>query len=181
MVRFVLYIDDLDRCTDGKSVQVLEAVQLLFNETVPAAGGLLAEDLGWVVLWAKATVSWRRFKDRIGRFLNWICCRGHCFGATPWSVKDARNTIKLCCCGLCSRPTTSEMVRRQRRRDREDGDLESGANTNADDAEEDMGSSMWDKAPFITVFVSWHGVGLHVLGIAVSVETLVLTVASRRL
>ena len=92
-------------------------------------------------------------------------------------MQDARNTIKLCCCGLCSRPTTSEMVRRERRRDREDGDLESGATTNADDAKEEI----WDKPPFITVFVSWHGVGLHVLGIVVSVETLVLTVASRRL
>ena len=71
------------------------------------------------------------------------------------------------------------MVKRQLRRDV--GDVESGANTNADDAEEEMPSSIWDTPPFITVFVSWHGVGLHVLGIVVSVETLVLTVASRRL
>ena len=39
-------VDDLDRRTNGKSVQVLEAVQLLFNEAVPDAGGPLADHGG---------------------------------------------------------------------------------------------------------------------------------------
>ena len=61
-----MYIDDLDRCSDGKSVEILEAVQLLFNETAPgsSSAGLLTEHGGWRVFCAKVTCSWLRIKER---------------------------------------------------------------------------------------------------------------------
>ena len=64
VVRFVMYIDDLDRCSDGKSVMILEAVQLLFNETSPKSSstGLLTEYGGWLVFCAKVSCWWLRVK-----------------------------------------------------------------------------------------------------------------------
>ena len=75
-----MYIDDLDRCSDGKSVQILEAVQLLFNETAPnnSSGGLFAEFGGWRVFRAKIACSWLRIKTWMdGRF-----CSSTCHGTT---------------------------------------------------------------------------------------------------
>ena len=34
-VKYVITIDDLDRCTDGKAIKVLSALQLFFNEVAP--------------------------------------------------------------------------------------------------------------------------------------------------
>lgn len=34
-VKYVITIDDLDRCTDGKAIKVLSALQLFFNEIAP--------------------------------------------------------------------------------------------------------------------------------------------------
>ena len=183
VVRFVMCVDDLDRRTNGKSVQVLEAVQLLFNEAVPDAGGPLADHGGWLVLWAKAAVAWRRFKAAVARFFGWLCCclcHGSsagwsfmdscccccCSVATSWSAKDAGNTVNLGCCGIGARSTTSKKVKRLTQLDDRDAklekrDLEKGFQPDkatrrkgSDDGDDDK-VEMWDKPPLMTVFVSF--------------------------
>ena len=77
-----MYIDDLDRCSDGKSVMILEAVQLLFNETPPevpesSKEGLLAEYGGKTMYWAKMVLRvwscwlWLFSCQSCGA---WCCC-----------------------------------------------------------------------------------------------------------
>ena len=78
--RFVLFIDDLDRCTDGKAVAILEAVQLLFNETTPPDETLLAAThecgvapiIGSVLCTARLMWFWMRCME----FLR--CCQQCC-------------------------------------------------------------------------------------------------------
>ena len=83
-----MYIDDLDRCTDGKSVEILEAVQLLFNETAPgsSSAGLLTEHGGWRVLCAKAACSWLRIKAWVGS-----CCRSGATLDEGYAIRDPRS------------------------------------------------------------------------------------------
>ena len=86
MVRFVVCIDDLDRHTDGKSVKILEAVQLRFNETAPptsSSAGLFTEHGGWQVFCAKVTCRWLR---------------------ASWGCRSSRQA----CCTAASRETPVE-------------------------------------------------------------------------
>ena len=78
MVRFVVYIDDLDRCSDGKSVMILEAVQLLFNETPPEdlEDSLITEFGGRAVRWARFSCFLLRLWSRTTSCISCDSC--HC-------------------------------------------------------------------------------------------------------
>ena len=78
---------DLDRCTNGKSVEILEAVHILFHETRPEDSAyfgrrFLIHSIWW--LW------WRR----MCYWLNWCCC----IAVPSW----------LCCCWTRNAPTWSQ-------------------------------------------------------------------------
>ena len=78
---------DLDRCTNGKSVAILEAVHILFHETRPEDSAyfgrrFLIHSIWW--LW------WRR----MCYWLNWCCC----IAVPSW----------LCCCWTRNAPTWSQ-------------------------------------------------------------------------
>jgi len=155
-----MYIDDLDRCSKGKSVQILEAVQLLFNETLPERSeSAFDAHSGWLMFCAKMTVSWQ---------LLWLwvrsgCNRCGCRGSGAWSVRDGRHTRTTRTANLWTSPSaTSRRIRRlvqSSDRDLEEGreennNPETGGGPRDGSSATSEASETLDKAPFITVFVS---------------------------
>ena len=94
VVRFVVYIDDLDRCSDGKSVMILEAVQLLFNETPPEdlEDSLIAEFGGRAVRWARLSCFLTRLWSRTTSCFSCGNCPG-CFSCASGHTASAERSV----------------------------------------------------------------------------------------
>ena len=98
VVRFVVYIDDLDRCSDGKSVMILEAVQLLFNETPPEdlEDSLIAEFGGRAVRWARLSCFLTRLWSRTTSCFSCGNCPG-CFSCASGDTASAERSFAQIC------------------------------------------------------------------------------------
>ena len=98
VVRFVVYIDDLDRCSDGKSVMILEAVQLLFNETPPEDPGdsLIAEFGGRAVRWARLSCFLMRLWSRTTSCFSCGNCPGYFSCASGNTASAERSVAQIC-------------------------------------------------------------------------------------
>lgn len=127
-VRFVMYVDDLDRCNNGKSVEILEAVQLLFNEVAPAnvIAGSMTEFSGF---------------ERIEAYTWWFLRKN--VGCVPWKFWDPRsvNTAESTSSADSNQSLSEQDAHRAQLYsvEREDFDLAERLNA--------------EKPPFITVFM----------------------------
>jgi len=86
-VVIVNFIDDLDRCTNGKSVAILEAVHILFHETRPEDSAYFGRRF---LIHSISGLWWRR----MCYWFNWFCC----IAVPSW----------LCCCWTSNAPTWSQ-------------------------------------------------------------------------